>query len=258
VPSRDSLLARGLEPFVSGLWISFVLVSLAIAVVWILGIGESSLEKAVSNPGLRAALVWLLAHGDLGWITLAAINIYFRLIEAVGLTTARRWALLILSSVIALAWVSVATSVPLGPIRYGASLGLKLGPVPLGLPLFWLAVIVGAREGLLFCLPRLSQRFLAAGVGVLAFLTDLNLEPLAAQWRGFWFWKGDAPLAPPVFDPRLSGMIAWGILAALVSVALRERSVVASAQKRSWQPLATLAIFNLVFLATHVTHRLSH
>ena len=246
--SRDSLFARGLEPFIGGLWILFVLVSLIMAVVWTLGIGEGSLEKGVSNPDLRAALVLLLAHGDLGWITLAAVNIYFRLVEGVGLATARHWALIILGSVVALAWVSTATTVPLGPIRYGATLGLKLGPVPLGLPLLWFSAIIGAREALLYWLPRLSHWSLAIGVGGLALLTDLNLEPLAAQWRGFWFWKSASPVVPPVFNPPFVGTIAWGVLAAFVSVALRERNVVVSAQKHSWQPMATLAIFNLVFL----------
>lgn len=238
----------------AGLWILFVLVSLLIAAVWTFGIGEGSLEKSISNPDLRAALVLLLAHADLGWITLAAANVYFSLVESFGLATARRWALLILGSVIALAWVSAATAFPLGPIRYGTPLGMKLGPVPLGLPLLWFAIIIGAREALLRFLPRLSHAALAAGVGVVALLTDLNLESLAAQWRGFWFWRGASPALPPVFDPPCTGIIAWGVLAALVALGLRERDVVAAAQKRPWKPAVTLAIFWAVFLAAHTAH----
>src|ERR1700759_5391882 len=141
--SRPASFARGLEPFVAGLWILFVLVSLVIAAVWTFGIGEGSLEKAVTNPDLRAALVWLLAHADLGWIVLAAVIVYFNLAGSVGLATARQWALLILGVVIAAAWVSVATGLPFGHIRYGVALGMKLGPVPVGLPLFWFAAIIG-------------------------------------------------------------------------------------------------------------------
>ena len=51
--------------------------------------------------------------------------------------------------------------------------------------------------------------------------------------------------------------MAWGILAALLTLALRERGVVASGHKRSWQPIITLAIFSGVFLATHAVHRFS-
>lgn len=256
MPSRDSLVARGLEPFVAGLWIFFVLISLAVAAVWTLGIGESSLERSISNPDLRAALVWMLAHLDLVWITLAAANVYFSLVETVRLATARRWALLILGSVIAVAWVSVATGLPLGPIRYGTPLGLKLGPVPVGLPLFWFSVIIGTREALLRFLPCLGQSRLAAGVGMAAFLTDLNLEPLAAHWRGFWFWRAATPTLPPVFDPPLTGTLAWGVLAAAITLGLREKSVVASVQKRPWQPPVALAIFQIVFLLSHLAHKL--
>lgn len=256
MPARDSLVARSLEPFVAGLWIFFILVSLLVAVVWGWGIGESSLEKAVSNPDLRTTLVWLLAHLDLAWITLAAANVYFHLVDTVRLATARQWALLILGSVIALAWVSATTGVPLGSIRYGTPLGLKLGPVPIGLPLFWFSVIIGAREALLRFRPHLGQGWLSIGVGILAFLTDLNLEPLAAQWRGFWFWRAATPTLPPVFTPPFTGSLAWALLAALITLGLREKNVVASAQKRPWQPIATLAIFHAVFLLTHAVYKL--
>jgi hypothetical protein len=255
---RLSFLARSLEPLVAALWILFVLVSLLVAGAWIFNIGESSLEKAVSNPDLRNALVWMLGHLDLGWITLAAANVYFSLVEKMGLATARRWGLQILGGVVAVAWISTATGVPLGPIRYGIPLGLKLGPVPLGLLLLWFSVIIGAREALLRFRPRLNCGLLSAGVGVLAFLTDLNLEPLAARWRGFWFWRGGAPALPPVLEPPLTASLAWGILAALMALTLREHEVAASARKASWQPVVTFAIFNTVFLASHVAHRLSH
>ncbi|MEI9898757.1 MAG: carotenoid biosynthesis protein [Chthoniobacter sp.] len=254
-PPRESLLARGLEPFISGLWILYLLVSLLIAAVWTFGIGEGSLEKGISNPDLRATLVLLLAHADLGWITLAAANVYFSLAGSLGLATARRWALLILGSVIAFAWLSVAAGLPLGAIRYGAALGLKFGPVPLGLPLLWFSVIIGAREALVRCWPRLGHAALAAGVGGVALLTDLNLEPLAAKWRGYWFWQAASPALPPVFDPPITGSIAWGVLAAVIAFGLREREVVASTQKRGWKPVVVLAIFWAVFLAAHATHR---
>jgi uncharacterized membrane protein len=258
MPPRNSFLARGLEPFVAGLWILFVLVSLAVAAVWALGIGEGSLQRSISNTDLRITLAWLLGRLDLAWITLAAANVYFTLVGSVGLATARRWGLLILGSVVAMAWVSVLTGFPLGPIRYGSTLGLKLGPVPLGLPLFWLSAIVGARETVLRFFPRLPQGGLAASVGLLALLTDLNLEAVAAKWRGFWFWRGGDPSAPPVFDAPLGACFAWGVLAAVVAFFLREQSVVSTAQKRPWQPIVTLAIFEGTLLLAHVTHRLSH
>ena len=257
MPARDSLFARALEPLAHGLWTVFVLVSLLVGAIWTLGLGESSVEKAISNTDLRATLVWLLGWVDFIWITLAAASVYLSLVSRVGLATARRWALLILGSVFALAWVSAATGFPLGQIRYGAALGLKLGPVPLGLPLLWFSVIIGAREAVLRGWPRISHAGLSAGVGIIALVTDLNLESLASKWRGFWFWRAASPALPPVFDPPLGGSLAWGVLAGLLALALREPYVALSARKWAWQAAVTLAIFQAVFLASHVAHSLS-
>ncbi|HSI13045.1 MAG TPA: carotenoid biosynthesis protein [Chthoniobacter sp.] len=258
MPSRNSSLARGLEPFISGLWIFFVLASLLVAAVWAFGIGEGSLERSISNTDLRVTLAWLLTHMDLAWITLAAANVYLALTRSVGLDTARRWGLITLGGVVAMAWLSAVTGFPLGPIRYGTPLGLKLGPVPLGLALLWFTIILSARETVLRFFPRVPQGGLAAGVGLVALLTDLNLESVAAKWRGFWFWRGGGPTEPPVFDAPLTSHFAWGILAILVTFFLRESNVVSTAQKRLWQPTATLAIFEGILLLTNVTHRLSH
>ena len=210
MPLRDSLPARALEPIVASLWLVFVLASFVMAAVWTMDIGESSLEQWVSNPDLRATLLWLLARADFGWITLAAANVYSSLAGTYGLAQTRRWALFIVVGVIALAWASVATGFPLGPIRYSGHLGPKLGPVPLGLPLFWFSVIIGAREALRRFFPRLGQRALAGGVGALALLTDLNLETIAAKLRAFWFWQAN-PAAPRIFDPELDAFVAWGL-----------------------------------------------
>jgi len=256
--AHDSPLARFLEPFVSGLWILFVLVSLLAGAIWTFGIGEGSLERLVTNPGLRATLVWLLAQVDFAWITLAAANVYLSLATCFGIATARRWALIILSAVMVAAWLSVFTGFPLGRIRYGTALGPKLGSVPVGLPLFWFSVIVSAREAVLRVRSRCGQRPLAASVGLIAMLTDLNLEPLAVKYRGFWFWTAPTPDLPPGFDFPFTGSLAWGVLAAVLTLGLRELEVADSAQKSPWPPIITLAIFEVVFLASHVTHRLSY
>lgn len=224
-----------------------------VAAVWALGLGEGSIERTVSNPGLRATLVGLLAHLDLGWIALAAANVYLSLATQVGLATARRWALLILFAVTALAWLGVATGFPLGRIHYGSALGLKVGPVPFGLPLLWFSIIIGTRETILRFRPRWGQWGLSASAGALAMLTDMNLEAPAAKLRGFWFWSPLAPDLPPVFDFPLTGSLAWGLLAALIALNLRELDVVNPVRKRPWPPMVTLAIFQAIFLATHVT-----
>jgi uncharacterized membrane protein len=247
-----SLLTRTLEPLAAGLWVLFVLVSLLVGVVWALGLGDAQLSRWVLNRELFLTLQWLFQHLDFAWITLAATNSYLCLATRDGLETARRWGLLIVLAVIALAWVSTRAGFPLGPIQYGRMLGARLGPVPLGLPLFWFAVTIGAREGLLRFFPRWSHTQIALGTGLIAILTDASLEPLAAKLRGFWFWRSSTPTLPPIFDAPLTGCLAWGVLAGLLAFGLREKSVVASDRPRSWQPAATLVIFHAVFLAAHL------
>lgn len=250
--SAASLLTRALEPLAAALWVLFLIVSSVVGAVWAFGIGDAELARWVPHRDLFRALRWLLQYLDFTWITLAAANAYRCLATREGLGTARRWALAILLAVVALAWVSVGTGFPLGPIQYGDSLGAKLGPVPLGLPLFWFAAVIGTREGLLAFFLRWSHAQIALGSGVVAALTDASLEPLAAKLRGFWFWRSGTPTLPPIFDASLAGSLAWGVAAGLLAYGLRERSVVASARPRSWQPAATLAIFHLVFLAAHL------
>ena len=237
VSPRDSLLARALEPFVAGLWILFVLASLVIAAVWTMDIGESSLEQWVSNPDLRATLLWLLARADFGWITLAAVNVYSSLAGNIGLANTRRWALIVAGGVIALAWVSVATGFPLGPIRYSGHLGPKLGPIPLGLPSFWLSVIIGGAGSLAALLfPVLIRRSPATGVGKHRPCSPIstsnrwppNSGPSGFGKRTLRCRASSIPHSPP----------AWrgALLAGLLTLALRERTVAVSAQKA---PLAT-------------------
>ncbi len=250
--SSPSLLSRALEPLAAGLWVFFVLVSLLVGAVWTFGLGDAELARWVLNRDLFITLQRSLQHLDFVWITLAAANVYLCLATREGLGTARRWGLMILLAVVALAWLGTRTGFPLGSIQYGHALGAKLGPVPLGLPLFWFVAIVGAREGLLRFFPRWSHPQVAFGTGLLATLTDASLEPLAAKLRGFWFWLSSTPDLPPTFDAPLTNCLVWGVVAGLLAFGFRDKSVVASVRPRSWPPIATLLIFHLVFLAAHL------
>ena len=163
--------------------------------------------------------------------------------------------------VVALAWISAKTGFPLGRIEYSSVLAVRiefgrhvletrLGPVPIGLPLFWFAVIAGAREGVLYCFPRWSHLQTSLGVGVLSMLTDVLLESTAAKLRGWWFWRPGSLGLPPLFDAPISSYFAWGILAGVIAIALRDRSVVMSARPRSGQlALTFVVVHSLLILA---------
>jgi len=261
MPSSTSSLARALEPVAAALWLFFVIVSCVVGVIWACGIGDAQLADWVSNRDLLLSLQWLLRQLDFVWIILAAANAYAGLVQREGQGMARRWILIILLSVTVLAWLSARIGFPLGRIQYGLPLGpiqvgrlylARLGPVPLGLPLFWFAVIIGVRDGLLRLFPRWSHAQVALGVGAIGLLTDASLEPLAAKLRGFWFWRSGSPAAPPIFEAPFTGYLAWALLAGLLAYGLRQRKMVRAGYRPSWQPGMIVVIFHVIFLAAHV------
>ena len=250
--SRISSLGRWLEPFVSGLWIFFLVGTAWIAGVWSFALGDAALARGIGNRDLRAVLTWLIAIGDIAWITLAAANVHLWLAETEGLSTARRWALIVGGGVAALGAVSAFTGWPLGAIQYSRQLGMKLGPLPLGLPLLWYALVIGARQTVLRCWPGAGQAGLALGTGALALLADVNLEPVAAKLRGFWFWRAQSPDQPPLFAPPWTGYAAWFLAASALAYALREERVAAGPRRHSFRPVAIYLLLNAVFLAANL------
>ena len=245
-------MGRWLEPFVSGLWVFFLVWTVWIACVWTFAFGDDALARWVGNRDLRAVLVWLIGVGDIAWITLAAACTHLWLAENEGLPTARRWALIVGGGVTALAVASAFTGWPLGAIQYSRQLGMKLGPLPVGLPLLWFALVIGARETVLRCWPRAGQIRLALGTGALALLADVNLEPVAAKLRGFWFWRAPLENAPPLFTAPWTGCAAWFLVASALAFALREERVAAGTRRDSFRPVAIFLLLNAVFLAANL------
>ena len=250
--ARSSNLGRWLEPFVSGLWVFFLVWTAWIAGVWTFALGDDALARWVGNRDLRAVLTWLIGIGDIAWITLAAACTHLWLAENEGLSTARRWALIVGAGVAALAVASAFTGWPLGAIQYSRQLGMKLGPLPVGLPLLWFALVIGARETVLRCRPRAGQGTLALGTGALALLADVNLEPVAAKLRGFWFWRASVENAPPLFAPPWSGYAAWFLAASALAFALREERVATGVRRDFARPVAIFLLLNAVFLAANL------
>jgi hypothetical protein len=205
---------RASQRLAASLWILFLLWTVLVALVWTLRIGEAEvlawsqrlwhlppLETGAPLRPRQAALAGFLRWIDPTWAVLAAANAYTFTARREGLDVARRWAGMILAGVALVAWVSAKTAWPLGPIRYTDLFGPRLGPVPMGLPLLWLAVLLGARDLVLRLRPALSQVPLALGVGALCLIFETALEPLASKERVFWLWPpGSVPahLGAPV------------------------------------------------------------
>jgi uncharacterized membrane protein len=151
---------------------------------------------------------------------------YTSLAAELGLATARRWFLATFAAAFVVAALSSATGWPLGPIRFTDRLGPRLAHVPLGWPLLWCTVVFGARSLLRRLAPRAAHRHIAIGVGFLALLTDLNLEPVAWNVRGFWIWYPAQLPAPPT--PPVQNAFTWFAFAAALAYAFRSREVAAA------------------------------
>ncbi len=250
--ARVSSLGRWLEPLVAGMWIFFLVWTAGIAWVWSFAIGDAALVRWIGNRDLRAALEWLIGIGDIAWITLAAANIHLWLAETEGLATARRWAWIVGGGAAALGLLGAWSGWPLGEIQYSRQLGMKLGPIPVGLPLLWFAIVIGARQAVLHCWRGASQWQLAIGTGTLAMLTDFNLEPVAAKLRAFWFWRAALVGEPPLFTPPWTYYPAWFAVVGVLTFALREESMVPKGPARSFLPIAIFVLLNAVFLAANL------
>ncbi|MBV9127154.1 MAG: carotenoid biosynthesis protein, partial [Verrucomicrobia bacterium] len=141
------------------------------------------------HPQLTAAIAALLRVSDATWMSLAALNVYFATVASEGLRIARRWAGAILLGSAVFEWIGATTGLPFGPYVYTERFGLRLGDVlPFTIPLAWLVILLGARATVLCWRPAITRTELAIGVALLAVLTDVNLEFIAWNVRGYWLW----------------------------------------------------------------------
>ncbi len=229
------MLSRWLEPLASGLWILFLLWTGLILWVWLAGIGEVELERAVRNPDLRGALQWFLLAGDSVWVLLACANSYLALAAADGLKVIRKRAAITLVAAWGVSALSAGTGLPLGAIHYTARLGMQVGPVPFGVLLLWVVVVFGARGAALRFVPRASHLQVALLTGILAALSDLNLEAIAWKVRVWWLWY--PALVPEPARPPLGNFLTWLLLPMALAYSFREREVARNAvQVRQLRP----------------------
>lgn len=250
MPRRDSIFTQSLQPLAALLWPLFLFWTAIISLLWTTGLTTDQVSAAITNPGLRDALLGVFRAADTLWLLLAAANLYVALAERVGLATARLWALAVVATSVVIALASARTDWPLGPVLYTTRLGMKLGGVPLGWPLWWFVVIIGGRMLAERLVPRASHRQLALATGVLTLLTQLNLEPLAWKVRLFWFWyvAGTRLASPPLWR----NYATWWLVATTLAFLLRERQVVATAPSPTWRPALVLIMMNAVFVLTHL------
>ena len=133
----------------------------------------ASLAHAAHTRGTAWTLRYALIAASVGWLA-----------EAIGTTTG---------------W-------PFGDYHYADSLGPKLGPVPLVIPLAWLMmaypVLLAAR--------RSTRSALAATCYAAALLTawDLFLDPQMVA-EGHWVWFEPGPMLPGIPGIPAQNFVGW-------------------------------------------------
>ncbi|WP_276281119.1 bisanhydrobacterioruberin hydratase [Halorussus caseinilyticus] len=116
----------------------------------------------------------------------------------------------------AVEYVGVHYGVPYGEFSYQLELGPMVGGVPIGLPVFFLPLVVNSYLLVLLLLPRVSRvrRTLAALAVVL--VVDFVLDP-AAVGLGFWAYDGGGFY----YGVPLSNFAGW-VLSGSIAVTLVE------------------------------------
>ena len=231
-------------------WTLFLVWTTIGFVVMPLGIGETQIRHWLHQGALRQAILTILHVSDALWIGFAATVVYFHTVAAEGLRTARRWAILILLGSSVAEWIAT-TGFPFGPYRYTTNFGWLIGGVlPVAIPLAWLVILVCGRVVVLHWHPAASRTALAAGVGLVAVLTDLNLEFVAWKVRGYWVWYPDWRGPVPAWPPA-QNFVAWFVLSFAMTLALPPNHDLRAHHPSPVRPLAVLALMNALFIVVY-------
>ncbi|MEF8819398.1 MAG: bisanhydrobacterioruberin hydratase [Haloferacaceae archaeon] len=194
------------------------------------GLPQVALSAALAPLGgaeLGRALGRALAFNP--WLVLAGVVVMRApLLVGVAPLVDRRaagWLGALVAYAYAVEYVGIHTGWPYGEFAYGASLGPTLGGVPVGLPVFFVPLVVNAY---LLCLLLLGDSArspavrLPVTIGAVV-LMDLVLDPGAVS-LGFWSYAGGGSYyAVPV-----SNFLGW-VLSATVAVVALDRAFVRTA-----------------------------
>ena len=232
-------------------WIVFLVWTAVGFVVMPLGIGAGDVREFFGPSVVRDTLLTILRVSDAVWISLAAVVVYLHTSAAEGLRTARRWAGIILLGSLVAEWIGARTGLPFGPYRYTDHFGWRIGGVvPVTIPLAWMIILLCGRTLVLRMKPDVSRTGLALGVGLVAVLTDLNLEFVAWKVRGYWTWYPDQP-EPLPFWPPWQNFAAWFVLSALLTAVLPVNYELRLHRPSSRRPLLVLGLMNALFVLVY-------
>ena len=264
-----SLLSRSLEPLVAISWAIFLVWSVWLAAVWVIGIDHKFLGLPMSADtwgpgavgvldetpepryaGLKRAVLLLAENAELAWLALALIQLHLSVTSINGVNTARAWMGIGLGGAWLLGLLNRAIGLPFGWMHFTPVLGSQLIGVPLGWVLLWGVLVIGARESLLRFTSRISHLALSFVTALVVLLTIVNLAPItkfdARAWWGWYTPDSRQPVPAPWWFWLACFIVAW-----LLAFLMRERTVATGVKKRSLRPLLVLLTLNVAALLTH-------
>lgn len=229
----------------------------------------AGIREWLGNGILGGAAVHLHRAADAVWMSWAALVCLTAVARATGWRVAAlQFGLIALGSA-AVEWMGATTGFPFGPYEYGHTFGWRIGGVlPFTIPLAWFVVVSGSRSAVRLASPRAAAPLAAVAAGILAVLTDVNLEHVAWHVRGYWTWFPDSGPHPPGTWPPARNFVSWFVLATIFA-ALAGRIEESHAGRRLpatggdparpamvgdsdaiRRPAVVLALMNALFLAT--------
>jgi len=234
------------------IWIFFLVWNAVGFVVMPFGLGETWVRETIRSPGAQDGLLDFLAAADAVWLVLGAIVVIWAQGQVEGWKRTGIACLIVGLGSAVIEWIGAETGFPFGPYKYTDNMGVRIGgSLPFTIPLAWIIIITGGRYLVAWVLPQLRQpRLFALAVGLVALITDFNLEIVAWKIRGYWVWypfhEGPVPSLPP-----WQNYAAWFVLAfcftrlqPLVPQAVRDGAF--------WRPIVVLILINALFLTANI------
>lgn len=167
---------------------------------------------AAAAATVLAQILWVLVPDDArDSATVAAVVLFATATTThAGATRGPAWAARYLLLALTVGWtaeaVGATTGLPFGHYDYAETLGPKVGPVPLVIPLAWLMMAYPA----LLAARRAASGPVARTCYAAALLTawDLFLDPQMVA-EGHWVWTGPATAVPGIPGIPVQNFAGW-------------------------------------------------
>lgn len=179
-----------------GIWMTIGIVSMSLQIS-----SESISQWSIFREGaysfVQEFIGFCLRQGNPILMFLAAMNVYLMLIRHWGLSSARRWSLIVMVLTGVIEAVGAKTGYPFGDYFYTDQMGPRiLGVLPISIPLAWLVVVSSSLIFVKCYFPEWGKWKCAFAVGVLATAFDYLMEPFAARAMSYWLWQTPTGLPP--------------------------------------------------------------